>query len=269
MDKINIMNVNFISLAAKEKQQIIYKITDILDEAAKDYTFMQKILAQTLFVSRCCHFLQSLLDKVSLPAPLLFTDMMEWLWRYLQGECSAKELEIFHRATESVLVYLLVDDDENLNQAAWEKYHAEYDNPLYFNTCLEEASELSYILEQIVTEKISWYELTDGELPAIVGNYIDDFDLEDVYKKEDGCYNGAEYERHWSEIYDSESFGRIFSLLIEDLRMAKEIEEFSKEAVERVRMKYQDKGMFEEEQIEKVAGQLKERYHLEVPENEV
>ena len=257
---MNIINVDFMSLNAEDKKKIIYKIAEKLDAATEEYTFMQKILAQTLFMSRCYNFLQQLLKKVSLPVPVLLKDIMEQLWRYLLGECSMEELEAFHRAAESVLIYLLVDDDEDLDKEAWEKYKAEWENPLYFNNCLDETSEVSYILDQIVTEEISWYELTDGELMAVAGNYIDDFDLETIYRKEDGCYKSDEYEQHWSEIYDSETFGKIFSMLIEDLKAVKEIEEFSKEAIESMRMKYQDKSMFDEAQIEKIAGMLREKY---------
>lgn len=257
---MDIINVDFISLNAEDKRNIIYKIAKELDTAAEEYTFLQKILAQTLFMSRCYHFLQQLLEKLSMPVPVLLKDSMEQLWRYLLGECSIEELEAFHRATESVLVYLLVDDDEDLDMEAWEKYKAEWDNPFYFNICLDETSEPSYILDQIVTGEISWYELTDGELMAIVGNYIDDFDLENIYRKEDGCYRSDEYDRHWSEIYDSKTFGRIFSMLIEDLKRVKDIKEPSKEVIERMQMEYQNKGMFNEEQVEKIAEKLQKIY---------
>ena len=170
-----------------------------------------------------------------------------------------EELEEFHRVSDSILIYILVDDDDNLDRVAWEKYKEDWNNVLYFNLCLDEAaSEWSYILEQIVTGDINWYELTDGELTAIMGYYIDTFDLEPIYKKEDGCYKALECDRYWAEIYDSQTFGNIISMLLEDLRVVKNIEEMSKEQIQKIYTQYQDKKFFEEPQIEKIIKSLNE-----------
>lgn len=157
----------------------------------------------------------------------------------------------------SVLTYILVDDDDNLDRTAWEKYKEDWDNSLYFNLCLDEvASEWSYILEQIVTGDVNWYELTDRECMAIIGYYIDTFDLEPIYKKENGCYEASEDDRYWVEIYDSQTFGNIISILLEDLQIVKNMKEMSKEQIQKTYIQYQDKKFFEESQIEKIIKNL-------------
>ncbi len=90
---------------------------------------------------------------------------------------------------------------------------------------------------------------------AIVGYYIDTFDLEPIYKKEDGFYRAAENDRYWLEIYDSQTFGRAVSMLLDDLRIVKDIGRFQ-------RKKYKDcmyssKIIFDEQQIEKIIQKLK------------
>lgn len=256
---MNFMNMDFMTLKVQEKQKVIYEIKELLNKMTKDYTFEQKILAQALFMERYYHFLQRLLDTISMPVPAVLKDIRNYLWRYLKKECSVEELEEFHRVSDSILIYILVDDDDNLDRAAWEKYKEDWNNVLYFNLCLDEAaSEWSYILEQIVTGDINWYELTDGELTAIMGYYIDTFDLEPIYKKEDGCYEALECDRYWAEIYDSQTFGNIISMLLEDLRVVKNIEEMSKKQIQKIYTQYQDKKFFEEPQIEKIIKSLNE-----------
>ena len=255
---MNFINTNFMALTVQEKQNVIYEIEELLDEAAKKYTFEQKILVQALFMERYYHFLKRLLDAVSMPIPTVLKDIRDYLWHYLKKECSIQELEKFHCASESVLVYILVDDDNKLDKAAWERYKNDWDNSLYFNLCVDEAaSEWSYILEQIVRKTVNWYELTDGELMAIAGYYIDTFELEPVYKKEDGCYQASEDDRYWSEIYDSHTFGTIISMLLEDLRTVKDMKEISKEEIQKLYIQYQKKIIFDEHQIEKIVKNLK------------
>ncbi|MFG6379982.1 MAG: hypothetical protein K1W19_16995 [Lachnospiraceae bacterium] len=255
---MDFLNINFFALHAQEKQNIIYKIEEILDTATEDYTFEQKILAQALFMERYYLFIQRILNALSVPVPVLLRDIRDYLWHYLKKECSVQELEKFHHASASVLSYILVDDDDNLDKTAWEKYKEDWDNSLYFNLCLEEAaSEWSYILEQIVTKKANWYELTDGEFMAIAGYYIDTFDLEPIYKKEDGFYRAAENDRYWLEIYDSQTFGRAVSMLLDDLRIVKDIGEVSEEEIQRLYVQQQNKIIFDEQQIEKIIQKLK------------
>lgn len=246
------------ALSAQEKQKIIYKIDTILDEATKSFTFDQKILVQALFIERYYHFIEQAADELSLSIPALLRDMEKYLWRYLKGECKIDELESFHRASESVIIYLLVDDDDKLDKAAWEKYKNDWEDSLYFNLCLDEAaSEWSYILEQAVRKEINWYELTDGEFMAILGYYIDIFELEPVYKKEDGCYQESQEDRHWLEIYDSHTFGKVISMLWEDLQIVKDMKKISKDEIQKLYIQYQNKIIFDKQQIEKIIRTFK------------
>lgn len=260
---MDFINVDFMALPAQEKQKIIYEIDDILDEATKNFTFEQKILVQALFMERYYHFIQRAADRFSLPVPALLRDMEEYLWCYLKGECSIEKLEKFHRASESVIIYLLTDDDDELDKEAWEKYKNDWNNSMSFNLCLDEAaSEWSYLFEQIVSKNTYYYYygLKDTEFMSIMGYYIVTFDLEPVYKKEDTCLTPEEHERHWREIFDSPTFGRIISMLCEDLQTVAGREAFSKEEILELYMQYQNKIIFEEEQIAKIMEKIKQKF---------
>ena len=104
---MNINNLDFESLSAEEKRELINTLDMNLDESTTDFSFQQKILAQTLFVARSYHFHEQFFEKISMPMPALIHDVMENVWSYLLGEISMKELESFHKATDSVFARLL------------------------------------------------------------------------------------------------------------------------------------------------------------------
>ena len=99
---MNFLNMDFMTLKVQEKQKVIYEIKELLNKMTKDYTFEQKILAQALFMERYYHFLQRLLDTISMPVPAVLKDIRNYLWRYLKKECSVEELEEFHRVSDSI-----------------------------------------------------------------------------------------------------------------------------------------------------------------------
>ena len=84
---MDFLNINFLALDAQEKQNIIYKIEEILDTATEDYAFEQKILAQALFMERYYLFIQRILNALSVPVPVLLRDIRRSEERRVGKEC--------------------------------------------------------------------------------------------------------------------------------------------------------------------------------------
>lgn len=257
---MNIITLDFKTLCAEEKRDLMYTLDESLDESTTEFSFRQKILAQTLFVARSYHFYEQVFEKLSISMPSLYRDTMESIWLYLLDEISQNELADFYQAVDSVFVYLMTDDKEFFDEAAWEKYAGEWDSVCC--TCLPDALAPDCILGQIVCGQISWYELLDNGLMDSIGTYISDCSLEQVFKMETGGYTYDELERHYAEIYDSSTFAEIFLLFQEDFRLVKDLGQPTKNDILRLREQYQNKGLFHQQQVTEIAEWLKGLYHL-------
>lgn len=253
---MDITALDFAALSAEEKRELIYALNEALDETAQGLSFQQKILAQTLFVARSYHFYEQLFEKCSISIPALYRDVMEHIWRWLLGDVEKNELAAFYQEIDSVLTYLMTSDDEFFNEAAWEKYSGEW-NAVCCGIGLTGALAAEHILAQIVFNKVNWYELSDNQLMTSIGEYISDCSLEPMFKSETGGYKYEELKRHDTDVYASSTFVRIFSLLQEDFRLAKTSEQITRDDVLRLREQYQNKDLFNPQEIIKIADWLK------------
>lgn len=256
---MNLMMLDFSSLSAEEKRDLIYSLDESLEETTAAFSFTQKILAQTLFVSRSYHFYKEIFEKLSLPVPILYQDVMKYIWLSLSGDIDINQLEILHQATDSVFTCLLTGDDEFLDEAAWDKYSNEWDS-VYVGFFLADAVAPNCILEQIVSNEITWYELPDNQLLCTIGNYISDCSLEPVFTVESGGYTCSELQRHDADVYGSATFASIFSLLQEDIRLVNDLKEPTKQDILRLQKEYQMKGLFNQQQVIQIANHLEHFY---------
>ncbi len=253
---MDIMTLDFSSFSAEEKRELIYTLDQSLAESTTAFSFNQKILVQTLFVARSYHFYEQIFERLSLSVPLLYQEVMTYVWLYLSGDMDTAQLEGFHKATESVFTCLFTGDDEFLDEEAWEKYADEWDS-VYCRFFLTDAAAPDYILEQIVSGEITWYELPDNQLFCSIGNYISDCGLEPVFQRESGGYTYSELQRHDAEVYGSHTFAEIFSLLQEDLRLVYGLKEPTKQDILKLQKEYENKGLFSQEQVIQIADSLK------------
>lgn len=255
---MDITTLDFNTLNAKEKKELIDTLDKALNETTEAFSFQQKILMQTLFVARSYHFYQQLLERLQRTVPALYQDIMEHIWISLLEEISIEELKEFYRATTSVFTCLFTGDDEYLDEVAWEKYEAEWDS-FSCGVCLLGAVMPDDILEQIVSGEINYARL-DNHLINSISEYISEGSLENIYKKETSGYKYAELERHNTEIYNSPTFSYIFALFQEDVRLVKELGNPTKEDILKLKKQYQEKGLFNQQQLEKIADWLKQFY---------
>lgn len=256
---MNIMTLDFASLCAEEKRDLIYTLDQALDESTAEFSFQQKILAQTLFVARSYHFYEQVFGKLSLTIPALYQDTMEMVWLYLSGEISESELEEFYQSAESVFTCLMTGDEEFLDEAAWEKYAGDWDF-VCCGICLADAVAPYCILEQIASGVITWYELPDNQLMDSIGTYISDCSLEPVFKNESCGYTYDELQRHNAEVYGSSTFTGIFRLFLEDFCLVKDLGQPTKDDIFRLREQYRNKELFGSEQVTKIAEWLQGLY---------
>lgn len=265
--KQDLLSCDFGALKPEEKKQLIYKIAEHLDRTMEGCSFRQKLLSQLLFVQRTCHLYQYIEKNLPAPMPVLIPEMMDYTWKFFLNEVSPEELAWFEKASLSIVLAVDVGEDygEEEFPEFWNQYHAGWDSSLACNIYPEIMNAVSYLLDQAVSKKISWYELTDGELMGVLAEYISDGELESVYKKESGGYKYAEIERHLTEIYDSPTFGRIFARLQEDLRVAVSMkdDEWTKEKLESLRRTYEKKGIFDWEEEEKIVAFLRKWARLD------
>lgn len=256
---MNLIALDFSSLSAEEKRDLIYTLAESLEETTKTFSFTQKILVQALFVARSCHFYEEIFERLSIPIPTLYQDVMKHLWLYLTDDIDIKQLEEFYQATDSVFTCLLTGDDEFLDENAWDKYSNEW-NSAYCGFFLEDAVAPDYILEQIVSNEITWYELPDNQLLCSIGDYICDCALEPVFKIESGGYTYTELQRHDADVYGSSAFASIFALLQEDIRLVADLKDPTKQDILKLQKEYQSKGLFDPLQVMQIADHLKEFY---------
>ena len=242
---MNINNLNFENLSAREKRELINTLDLTLDESTTDFSFQQKILAQTLFVARSYHFHEQFFEKISMPMPALIKDVMENVWSYLLGEISMKELEEFHKATDSVFACLLTGEDEDLDREAWEKYERECDST-YMDFCVDTVLP-SYIYDQIVSNEIDWQALFE-EIDSI-SDYV--MKVEPVFKEQ--VISIDDEKGINSNVYDSHTFAEIFSLLQEDFRLVGNLGKTTKKDILRLHEQYQNKELFDRQNLIKIA----------------
>lgn len=250
---MNIITLDFSALKPEEKRELIYNLDKVLNETAPEFSFQQKILAQTLFIARSYHFYEQLSEKLSIPVPSLYRDTMEHIWLYLLGTVSKNELIHFYRAIDSVFTYLLTSDNEFFNESAWEKYSGEW-NSVCCSIYLTDALAPEHILMQIVNNSVNWHELSENQLMYSIGEYISDASLEPVFKNETGKYK--DLMRHETEVYDSSTFAEIFSLLQADFRFVRDLGEPTKDDIARLREEYRNKKLFHPQHITKIADWL-------------
>lgn len=252
---MNLILLDFSSLGTEAKQSLIYTLDESLEETTATFSFTQKILVQALFITRSYHFYKELFERLSMSIPILYQDAMKHVWLYLSGDIDRNQLKDFHQAADSVFTYLLTGDDEFWNEDAWDKYSNEWDS-VYDEFFLADAVAPDHILEQIVSEEISWYDFSDGMLLTSIGDYISDCSLESVFKMEFGGYKYDELQRHDADVYGSSTFASIFSLLQEDIRFVNDFKEPTKQDIINLEKEYQNKGLFNQQQIIQIANHL-------------
>lgn len=253
---MNIFMVNYADLESNEKKQMCYDFSINTQESCKEFSNNIQVLAQLTFINRVFNSYNKALVQAGKKMSMLISDGINLLWDYLENKCSKESFEKFSNGINAISLYINTGDKSEFedNYEFVYKYLDEWNGNIDLIMLLNTVASLFF---QISQENIDFYSISEdcilGELQEVVAECF-----EDVYTNLTGGYKYDELELRMTQICESDTFVKIMSLLLQDMKEAVKYEGKDIEEIKKLRKKYEKELLFPSVETEELAKYFKE-----------